>query len=149
VIERVELYHGVAFARLCRGSSGRSVELRQHGEIRSAYIVGERIGMYVKYSTNRLSPWPFSFRRDHQEEIHQLHDECEDAFVTLVCGTDGIVCLGWEEYCWALDSDIGAVEWIKASRRPREKYTLTGSDSHSSFKVGDNEYPSKIFAALG
>ncbi len=46
------------------------------------------------------------------------------------------------------DDEFEPVEWIKAARRTREKYTLTGSDAQTGFKIGDNEYPEKIYEAL-
>lgn len=149
MIGEMEVYHGAALVRMCRGLSDRSLAIRLHEKIRSAYLVDERVGIYVKYSTNRLSPWPFSFSSAHQADIISLKDECEEVFITLVCGMDGIACLDLAEYSLALDADVGVVEWIKATRRPREKYTVTGSDSRKSFKIGDNEYPSKVYSALG
>jgi hypothetical protein len=40
------------------------------------------------------------------------------------------------------------MEWIKATRRSHERYTLTGSDAVQSFKVADSEFPARIYRAL-
>ena len=78
-----------------------------------------------------------------------LEEECPSGiFVVLVCGEDGIACLSKAEYSALLDDEFEPVEWIKAQRMAREKYTLSGSDSSKPFKVGDNEYPLKIYSAL-
>jgi len=96
-----------------------------------------------------MSPWGFSFAADHQAEIAGLAGEFGTVFVSLICGEDGIACLTYTEYKRLLDDDFRPMEWIRAVRRPREKYTLTGSDSTAAFKIGDNEYPAKVYLALG
>jgi len=95
-----------------------------------------------------MSPWSFSFAAGHQSEIANLHEELLNVFVVLVCGADGIACLNYAEYKQLLDEDFRPVEWIKVSRRPREKYHLSGSDSVVEFTISDNEYPAKVHMAL-
>jgi hypothetical protein len=120
-----------------------------HGACRSAYVLEERVGLYVKYSTNRMSPWGFSFHIDHQQEISMLRDEFDHVFVVLVCGFDGIACLTSHEYQRVLDDDPKDGEWIRVARLPRQKYSITGSDDRTVHKIGDNEYPAKVYQALG
>lgn len=143
MIGELEQYHGVVLARLVR--SARPVRLSVSS--RSAYVINDRIGLYIKYSTNRMSPWAFSFSRTHQEELAQLTSSMEATFIALVCGSDGIACLSQTELSRVLDDDFRAVEWVKASRRPREKYVVRGSDNRRGFKVADREFPSKVVDA--
>lgn len=147
MIREVEFYHGAALARLCRKSLDESHSIQHHGASRSAYILDDTVALYVKHSTKRMSPWPFSFAREHQEEIAQLGRDYSAIFVVLVCGSDGIACLSEAELQRVLDDDYRAMEWVKAARRSREKYSITGSDGRKLFKVGDNEYPSKVLEA--
>jgi hypothetical protein len=146
VISRVETYQGVALARLCRGIDQDGITIRVHD--RSSFIIGGSIGIYVKYSAMRLGLWQFSFRIEHQKEIDSLADQCDDVFIVLVCGIDGVACLKLDEYRRLLDEDAQPGEWIKVSRRPRQKYTVTGSDLRRGLKIGDNEYPSKILSSF-
>lgn len=148
MISQVELNHGVALARLCRWSSSRGVLVRVFENGRSAYVLDERAGLYLKYSSKRMSPWAFSFSSEHQEEIALIANAFESVFVGLICGTDGIACLDHSEYKRLLDDNVRPVEWVRATRHAREKYTLTGSDSVSSFKIADSEFPSKVYSAL-
>jgi hypothetical protein len=148
VIRQVEQYHGASLARLVRADESPAILLRVHDECRSAYTLDEHVALYVKYSTSRLSPWAFRFNVEHQEEIAMLRDEFDEAFVTLVCGSDGIVCLSGSEYQRVLDDDPKAGEWIKVARAPREKYAISGSDDRSIFRIGDNEFPAKVYAAI-
>ncbi len=147
MIREVEFYHGAALARLCRADGPAGVSISRHEAGRSAYVINGHVGLYIKYSSKRLSPWQFSFSRAHQREIAAMIEECTAVFVVLVCGSDGIACLSEEELHRVLDDDFGAMEWVKAARRSREKYSITGSDGRRVFKVGDNEFPAKVFAA--
>lgn len=146
MIRTVEFYHGAAFARLCRESGG--VTIRPFGVGRSAYVLDDEVGLYVKYSLKRMSPWPFSFSCSQQEEIAELKGELSEVFIALVCGSDGIASLSSQELSRVLDDEFEAMEWVKASRRAREKYSITGSDGRKVFKVGDNEFPAKVFDAI-
>lgn len=76
----------------------------------------------------------------------QLARDYSAVFVVLICGSDGIACLS-EAELRRVDDDYRAMEWVKAARRSREKYSITGSDGREIFKVGDNEYPTKVIDA--
>lgn len=115
---------------------------------RSSYLLDGRAALSLKYSSARMSPWTFSFSDQHQAEIGALADKLAPVFIGLICGTDGIACLSHAEYKRLLDDDFRPMEWIKVVRRAREKYTLTGSDSTSSLKIADNEFPEKVYEAL-
>lgn len=149
MIKQVEFYHGAVLARLVRGHTLQGVTIRAYETGRSGYILNGSVGLYVKYSANRLTPWSFNFSSEHQEEISNLKSECTTFFVVLVCGEDGIACLGQQEYQSLLSDQFESIGWIKASRRAREKYLLTGSDAQRKFKVGDNEFPLKVHETLG
>ncbi|WP_298346677.1 hypothetical protein [Ferrimicrobium sp.] len=134
-------------ARLCRSAPrGRGIKLSAAG--RSGYILDEKVGLYVKYSTKRMSPWTFNFSNVHQAEIAELATQLAEVFIGLVCGTDGIVCLTHEEFRRVLDDDVRPSEWVRATRRRDEQYSVTGSDSVSIIKIADAEYPAKIYEAL-
>lgn len=149
MIRTVEYYHGVVFARLCRQIVDEGVAIRAFGIGRSAYVLDERVGLYVKYSEKRMSPWSFSFSRGHQEEIAELKAHQLEVFVAFVCGGDGVACLSSSELSRVLDDEFEDIEWVKVARRAREKYSITGSDGRKVFKVGDNEYPAKVLDSLG
>lgn len=141
MIREVELYHGVAILRLVRGAP-EPIGVSHLG--RSKYLLDDGTGLYVKYSTKRLTPWSFSFSAEQQRDIASLREECGRIFVVLVCGQDGVACLSDAELSRVLDEDHKD-EWVKAARKRNEKYSITGSDERRVFKVGDNEYPLKIF----
>jgi hypothetical protein len=148
VIRQVEQHHGAALARLIRAGESSTIGIRLHPEYRAAYLVDECVALYMKYATSRLSPWAFGFKIEHQNEIATLHDECNDVFVTLICGSDGIACLSSVEYQRVLDDDPRTGEWIRVARAPRQKYAVSGSDGRTICRIGDNEYPTKVYTAI-
>lgn len=148
MIGELERYHGVVLARLVRGLGNAGVDATVASCGRCAYAVDRRVALYVKYSTSRMSPWVFNFTRAHQAELIALCAEYRDVFVALVCGEDGVACLSSAELSRVLNEDHRTIEWVKLARRVRQKYTVTGSDNRRGFKVAENEFPSKVVAAL-
>lgn len=92
-----------------------------------------------------MTPWRFTFRKDHQEEIDLLKANFKKVFLILVCSDDGVVCLVYPELKQILDNQHGPIEWISATRHKREMYLVKGSNGELDFKIGQNEFPEKIF----
>lgn len=148
MISELELYHGAALARLIHSEHELDLTLYPGPGNKAAYVVNRRVGLYIKHSRNRMSPWTFTFLRSHQDEIDEMKSVLEDVFIALVCNDDGIVCLSYDQLRQVADGEHGDDEWVRAARRPREMYTVTGSDGRLSSKVGENEYPAKILDAI-
>lgn len=142
-ISETERYHGAALSRLIR-EADRQLTVGYRGASRSTYVVNG-VGLYLKYSTKRLSPWSYTFTAEHQAELDKLETLSNSAFLVLVCGKDGIVCLGRSELQKLLDDTHLDSEWIRVSRQPREKYKVTGSDGRAPLLIADNEFPAKLF----
>lgn len=111
----------------------------------SSYILNDKVGLYIKYSAKRMSPWRFSMQQEHQDEILEMKNNLSEVFLLLVCGEDGIVTLGFNELKVILNDAHSAVEWISASRNPRKEYTIKGSDGKLARKVGKTDFPKKVF----
>jgi hypothetical protein len=144
MIKEFEFFHGVVFTKLIHSSIGTVSITRYPTEGNSSYIINEKIGLYVKYSAKRMSPWRFSMQKEHQDELLSMKNQLMEVFLLLVCGKDGIVTLSFEEVKQILNDAHGDVEWISASRNPRKEYTIKGSDGKLSRKVGKTDFPSKI-----
>lgn len=139
-----ELYHRLALSKLIHFNKLVSIKLYPT-QSNSSYILDDGIGLFIKYSTKRMSPWRFSFLKEHQDEIEIMKSGLDKVFILLVCGVDGIVCLEYGELKKILDENHEMVEWISASRKPREQYVIKGTDGKLKFRVGQGDFPAKIF----
>lgn len=146
MIRDFEFYHGVVFARILHGTQN-SLSIRPfQSASNAAYVVNDSIGIYIKYSAKRMTPWRFTFMREHQEEIDLLKSNFEKVFLVLVCNDDGVVCLSYAELKQILDSQHNPIEWISATRHKREMYSVKGSNGELHFKIGQSDFPNKLFA---
>jgi len=145
MIKEFERFHGAVFARILR-EAGNAVSLQPYTtEGNSSYIVNGNIGIYIKYSRKRMSPWRFSFAGEHQDEIKQIRDQLGKVFVVFVCGTDGIVALSYGELKNILDEVHERTEWVSIARSVRKMYLVRGSDGRLPFKAGKRDFPQSLF----
>ncbi len=145
MINDFEFFHGVVFTRIIHAWDHAVPISLLHSRSNASYILDGRIGIYIKYSSKRMTPWRFSFAEEHQNEIEFLRSNCDRVFVVLVCSDDGIVCLSYAELKKLLDKEFAEMEWLSVTRRKREMYTVKGSNGELGFKIGQNEFPAKIF----
>jgi len=111
----------------------------------AAYVLNGTKGIYIKYSSKRLSPWRFSFQKRHLDLIATMEGTLGDVFVLLVCNDDGIVVLNSDDVNQTLPEQRGETEWISAARNRRQMYTIKGSNGRLDFKVGKDEFLGKLF----
>ena len=97
MIKEFEFFHGLVFARILHGSQ-RPISIETYPtSSNSSYIVNGNVGLYIKYSSKRMTPWRFSFKKEHQDEMTSMQEKLKDVFLVLVCNDDGIVCLSYDE----------------------------------------------------
>lgn len=92
-----------------------------------------------------MTPWRFTFLKEHQAEIDLLHASFTNVFLLLVCNDDGIACLSFQELKIILDYQHDNMEWISVVRHKRQMYTVKGSNGVLDFKIGQSDFPKKIF----
>jgi hypothetical protein len=144
MIREFEFYHGVVFSKLVHHFS-EGVSVKTYPSTSNAsYILNDNIGLYVKHSAKRITPWRFSFQKIHQDEIAQMKAELGNVFVILVCGDDGVVTLSFDELKIILNEIHEEIEWISASRSANKEYSIKGSDGVLNKKVGKNDFPKKL-----
>ena len=147
MIKNFEFYHGIVFSRLLHATK-KEVSIKAYPSPDNAsYVINGKVGMYIKYSTKRLSPWGFSFQKRHQDEILKMKNELGEVFVLLVCKDDGIVGLNFDEIRKLLDEVHEDAEWIRIARGRRQMYGVTGSDGKLEYKAGKDDFPERILKA--
>lgn len=127
MISEYKLYHGAVLADIVDRAQKPVAfkELSEAGRLLN-YIVNERIGMQVKFATQRLRPWPFSFSPQHITSLRELSVKCERTFLVLVCHTDGILSVDIDDVMPSLLAAGENGAWLKASRKKHEMYRLSG-----------------------
>ena len=144
MIKDFEFFHGVVFTRILHGTQ-RPLSVKPFQSVSNAsYVVNDTIGIYIKYSAKRMTPWRFTFQKEHQVEIDLLKSNFKNVFLILVCNDDGVVCLSYSELKKILDNQHDPIEWISATRHKREMYSVKGSNGELDFKIGQNDFPEKI-----
>jgi len=138
----VKFFHGIALVRIVDSSP---VLLKKVD--RSVYSLDNKIYFYIKHSTKRMSPWTFSFLRNHVEKIVSLYNSKTKIYIVLVCNDDGICCLDFKEFKTVISYKNSLYpKWIRVSRKKGEKYYITGSDGVLKHKIGNSDYPTKLFS---
>lgn len=151
MIKEYEYLHGVVFNRLCNVTT-IPINIRPFKpEGYSSYIINDSAGLFIKYSSKRLSPWRFTFQKSHQVEISEMQKRYSEVFIALVCNLDGVVVLNHSELKLILDDDHKDSEWMSVSRTRNKMYTVAASDGKLGFKISKTSCPDKIvsFLSLG
>jgi len=144
MIKEFQFYHGVVFAMLFHYSE-KTFEVRQHPSTDNAsYVIDNKVAVYIKYSTKRMSPWHFSFEVRHNTEIKGLCSRYQDTIILLVCRDDGVAGITVDEYNAIVDHDERTTKWISVVRRPREKYSVKGPCDTLPYKIGMTDFCEKI-----
>ncbi|MDC0989108.1 hypothetical protein OAR29_01075 [Rhodospirillales bacterium] len=109
----------------------------------SSSIIG-KIGVFIKTSEKRRSPWNYTFTLDHQTEIDLMKEEYDEVFTILVNGTDGVVCFDYTTLKELLDDNHENTEWIRVKRDLGEQYSVSGKDGKLTRKISDKEFPRSV-----
>lgn len=142
-MNNIDFFHGAVFSRII---DTYPICVKKHSDNNSSYVINNKTSIYIKYSQKRVSPWTFSFAKTHIEEINKVKNALENIFIVLICNDNGICCLNYQEFCTVISIESNYFpKWIKARRQKGEKYAVTGSDGKLSYKIGDSDFPQKIY----
>ena len=152
-------YHGAAFKELIDGLANLEIptyyNIKPTNESRSGYVIevipknqsnfqSIKLGLFIKHSTKRRSPWRYSFQLVHQMEMDLLKDECDEMFLVLIAGSDGIASINYSSLKEVLDDNFADVEWISLSRKHNQSYRVAGSDGRLNSTLPKNTFPNLI-----
>ena len=154
-IDVFEFYHGSALTKLLNYGE-RLVIKTFPSDSNATFSIGlagkkdekEQVAIYIKYSKKRMTPWVFTFKKKHQEELQVINDLHKKTFLVLVCGHDGVICIEYSKLKSILDENYGIAEWVKVHRYRREHYQFSGSDGKLSHKMSRKVFPLDIIKAL-
>ena len=110
------------------------------------YALDEKIGMLIKYATDRMTPWAFTFTPEHKRVLLELKERYSQILVLLVCRDDGIVALNYESTVLLIGEEPTTAS-VSVARKPRQMYSVSGTFGAISRKLGDAEYVKELFGA--
>lgn len=92
------LYHGAVLTQIAEHDQFTAINaLKVNGDrSRSAFRVNDDIGVYLKYATKpteSFNEYPFTFNRQHLEELAAVADMVQRVFLALVCVKARQICL--------------------------------------------------------
>jgi hypothetical protein len=136
MLDEYEFYQGVVIQQLVVGSDF-SLSFRpflREGRI-TAFVMNGRVGLYVKHSSKRMSPWRFTFTIEQAADLLDLEAKFSDSYVVFVCETDGLVTLPFSVLHDIVDFHQSDNAWVSISRPPRTQYAIAGNKDELNRKV--------------
>lgn len=136
MLDDYEFYQGVVLRQLAV-ENDYSMSFRpfiREGRI-NAFVANGRLGVYVKHSSKRMSPWRFTFNIEQAADLLDLEHKFPDSFVVFVCGTDGLVTLSFADLHTIVSFQESENAWVSVSRPPRTQYELAGNRGELRYKV--------------
>lgn len=112
------------------------------------YAINDTIGLLIKYATDRLTPWSFTFQADHKRAILTLSERFSDVMVLLVCRDDGIVALD-RDAIWSIIGDDAVIATVSVSRKARQMYLVSGPLATLPRKLADCDYAKSLLGPSG
>ena len=152
-------FHGSAFKELIDGLACLEnpifYNIAPTNETRSGYVIEAifknqlssqpiKLGLYIKHSSKRRSPWRYSFKPAHQIEMDLLKHDCDEMFLILVAGNDGIASINYATLKEILDENFDEDEWISLSRKSNQSYRVAGSNGRLKTTLAKNTFPNLI-----
>jgi hypothetical protein len=135
MINEFKAYHGSAFAEIIDDSTVPITLFRPDLSNNAIYVLNESIGLYVKHSVKRISPWRFTFHKEHVEELRKLLSDFDLVFLVLICGRDSIAVIDAEEIGSLLPISKPESSWVSVQTAHNTMLTVEGSVGNLKQKI--------------
>ncbi|MCP3379443.1 hypothetical protein NLM31_03170 [Bradyrhizobium sp. CCGUVB4N] len=138
MLDEYEFYQGVVLRQLAvENDYSMSASFRpfvREGRI-NAFVMNARVGVYIKHSSKRMSPWRFTFTIEQAADLLDLEHKFPDSFMVFVCEADGLVTLSMADLHSIVSFQESENAWVSISRSPRTQYELAGNRGELKYKV--------------
>jgi len=136
-IKKQEFYEGAALHLLA--STERIVGIVHRPPF---FLLNGRVLVLLKYSTKNRSPWGFTFTENEQGRLQTRSSKYETK-IGLVCGSDGVVALAYQDFLEIAKPRSGTVH-VACYRQHGEFYEVNGPDGTLNRKIPPSGWQ-KIF----
>jgi len=141
-------YHGTFFASLI-DNSPKSVEIsREFHDDNHLYVINKQIGVYVTYSTKRISPWVHTFQPKHLIAIKEQFDRYHECFLILVCGFETTAVLNEIEVDMLLPLDNPTNSSISIKTGHDKKLQVSGTAGELKTKLSKTRTYERLIQVL-
>lgn len=147
MLDEYELYQGAVLRQIIAHAdpSVRISPFKREGRL-SAFVLNERLGLFIKHSAKRLSPWQFTFQVDHVSDVVEVERSYAESYVAFVCRTDGVVLVTTQGLRQLINFNSETVQWVRIDRARRSMYGVHGTSGVLPHKLAAGTTP--IIAAL-
>jgi hypothetical protein len=135
MINEFKAYHGSAFAELIDESTVPITLFRPDLSNNSIYLLNNSMGLYLKHSVKRISPWRFTFHKEHVEEIAELLEDFEIVNLVLICGRNSIAVIDSDEIKELLPIAKPEASWVSVQTGHNTMLTVEGSAGNLKRKI--------------
>ncbi len=142
-IQDQDIYHGSALTQIVQHDSFKA--LNRASSKYGHYLINKDQHVFVKYRTNKRSPWSFTLQPDELEAIAAEIKSKKIVFLCVVCGTSTVCALSQEEIDSVIDVQSSSPQWVKVSVPKGGSCHVSGSTGKLSKVVPHNSFPEKIF----
>jgi hypothetical protein len=136
MFDEYELYQGVVLRQIFVNSDMMICvrPFTKEGRV-NAFVLNMNVGVFIKHSTKRMSPWRFTFHIDQVADLLDLGMACSNSFISFVCGSDGIATLKLSTLYELVTVQDTENAWVRFERSPREMYGVAGNRDESPKKL--------------
>jgi|SRR5215831_19302075 len=150
--DEYEFYQGLVLRHLVVNAE-LSIYLRpfvREGRI-SAFAINGKMGLFIKHSAKRMSPWRFTFTIEQAADLLDLESRLPQSFVVFVCGDDGLVTLDIAGLHSIVSFQETEHAWVRVERSPRSQYSVSGNRAVLPYKVanGTAQIQSLLYPTIG
>lgn len=134
--DRYEFYQGIVLRQLVVNSDSFLMmrSFVNEGRI-NAFVLSGKVGVFIKHSAKRMSPWPYTFTLDQASDLLDLEAKYSNSFVVFVCGDDGLVTLDVASLHKIVSFKESEKAWVRIERRPRSQYGVSGNRAELPHRV--------------
>ena len=148
MINEFKAYHGSAFVELIDESAIPISLFRPDLRNNAIYVLNDSIGLYLKHSVKRISPWRFTFHKEHVSEITELLLNFEIVYLVLICGRDSIAVIDSDEIKAILPIAKPEASWVSVQTGHNTMLTVEGSSGNLKRKIRKSKPFSRVKETL-
>jgi len=137
-----EIYHGSGLVRIVEHDSFKALNRGKPLKY-GHYLINDDRHVFAKHSSNKWSPWQFTFQPD---DLKSIRAAGEKTFVMLVCGRVTVCALTLEELNEVIDLKSAAAQSVTINVPAGGSCHVKGTKGAMSKTIPHSSFPGKLFA---